>query len=150
MPCSTHSFSQVFAFIMKTNMPLQFENEWNCMLYFFMTAHYLEMVLSFRIFQLPAKTTFLSSYFFPSSMPITCMADYDNRPVYMHCTGGPTAETRGILNLSIQYWTSRGWAFVDVNYGGSTGTLLFFPSFGFFFVGQIVLSLAVQLILTIE
>ncbi|KAI3465396.1 hypothetical protein Pfo_022059 [Paulownia fortunei] len=37
----------------------------------------------------------------------------------LHCC--PTAETRGILNLSIQYWTGRGWAFVDVNYGGSTG-----------------------------
>lgn len=59
-------------------------------------------------------------------MPITCMVDCDNQPLFMHHTGGPTAETRGILNLSIQYWTSRGWAFVDVNYGGSTGTL-FFP-----------------------
>ncbi|KAE8695813.1 Acylamino-acid-releasing enzyme, putative isoform 3 [Hibiscus syriacus] len=38
-------------------------------------------------------------------------------------TRGPTAETRGVLNLSIHYWTSRGWAFVDVNYCGSTGML---------------------------
>ncbi|KAL2457472.1 alpha/beta-hydrolase superfamily protein [Forsythia ovata] len=28
--------------------------------------------------------------------------------------GGPTGEARGILNLSFQYWTSRGWAFVYV------------------------------------
>jgi dienelactone hydrolase len=34
---------------------------------------------------------------------------------------GPTGMARRGLSLGIQFWTSRGWGVVDVNYGGSTG-----------------------------
>jgi len=42
-------------------------------------------------------------------------------PLLVMCHGGPTSATQAQLALGVQYWTSRGFGLVDVNYGGSSG-----------------------------
>ena len=42
-------------------------------------------------------------------------------PLIVVSHGGPTAMHRPALSLDVQYWTSRGFGVVGVNYGGSTG-----------------------------
>jgi len=42
-------------------------------------------------------------------------------PLLVISHGGPTSATSSALSLSIQFWTSRGFAVLDVDYGGSSG-----------------------------
>ena len=42
-------------------------------------------------------------------------------PLIVISHGGPTAASLDVLDARIQFWTSRGFAILDVNYGGSTG-----------------------------
>jgi dipeptidyl aminopeptidase/acylaminoacyl peptidase len=42
-------------------------------------------------------------------------------PLIVISHGGPTAMSTNGFSLGVQWWTTRGFAVVDVNYGGSTG-----------------------------
>jgi dipeptidyl aminopeptidase/acylaminoacyl peptidase len=42
-------------------------------------------------------------------------------PLIVRSHGGPTSAFSSTLDWSVQYWTSRGFAVLNVNYGGSTG-----------------------------
>ncbi len=42
-------------------------------------------------------------------------------PLLVNSHGGPTSQAKTSLNVEIQGWTSRGFAVLDVNYGGSSG-----------------------------
>jgi dipeptidyl aminopeptidase/acylaminoacyl peptidase len=42
-------------------------------------------------------------------------------PLMVRCHGGPTGSAGPTYTFEYHYWTSRGFAIVDVNYGGSSG-----------------------------
>jgi dipeptidyl aminopeptidase/acylaminoacyl peptidase len=55
-----------------------------------------------------------------------CLAGFDgpaghHPPLLVFIHGGPTSAARPMLNLALQFWTSRGFAVADVDYRGSTG-----------------------------
>jgi len=59
--------------------------------------------------------------FYPPTNPHVAGPAGDAPPLIVMSHGGPTSAARPQLSLGVQYWTSRGFAVVDVDYRGSTG-----------------------------
>jgi dipeptidyl aminopeptidase/acylaminoacyl peptidase len=61
------------------------------------------------------------AHFYPPRSRDTVGPEGERPPLIVMSHGGPTAEATPRFSLETQFWTSRGFAIVDVNYGGSTG-----------------------------
>ena len=61
------------------------------------------------------------AFYYPPSNPAAAAPEGERPPLLVHIHGGPTSEVAPELDLERQFFTSRGFAVVDVNYGGSTG-----------------------------
>lgn len=59
-------------------------------------------------------------YYAPNNLSKDLPKDF-KPPLLVKAHGGPTSQTSTTFRLALQYWTSRGFAILDVDYGGSTG-----------------------------
>jgi dipeptidyl aminopeptidase/acylaminoacyl peptidase len=59
--------------------------------------------------------------YYPPTNPDAVGPAGERPPLLVLIHGGPTAAARPELQIGTQYWTSRGFAVVDVNHRGSTG-----------------------------
>ncbi|MCG6936868.1 MAG: prolyl oligopeptidase family serine peptidase [Gammaproteobacteria bacterium] len=59
--------------------------------------------------------------FYPPTNPVCHAGENELPPLIVICHGGPTGQTNTALDPKKQFWTSRGFALLDVNYSGSTG-----------------------------
>ena len=77
-----------------------------------------------HIFSKPRKVVFQSAkgrvahgYYYPPRLDNPVVKP----PLLVKAHGGPTSATSTTFRLDIQYWTTRGFGVLDVDYGGSTG-----------------------------
>jgi dipeptidyl aminopeptidase/acylaminoacyl peptidase len=61
------------------------------------------------------------AFYYPPVNPGVTAPAGERPPLLVLTHGGPTGATQDTLDAKIQFWTSRGFAVLDVNYSGSTG-----------------------------
>ena len=71
-------------------------------------------------FATDGEQTAQAFYYAPRNGNVSAPQD-EAPPLIAISHGGPTSAAHPTFDLGIQFWTSRGFAVVDVNYGGSTG-----------------------------
>lgn len=59
--------------------------------------------------------------FYPPTNDEYTAPESERPPLLVLSHGGPTSYSNASFRFHVQYFTSRGWAVLDVNYGGSTG-----------------------------
>jgi dipeptidyl aminopeptidase/acylaminoacyl peptidase len=61
------------------------------------------------------------AFYYPPTNPDFSAPAGEKPPLVVKVHGGPTSHSKAELAMAIQYWTSRGFALLDVNHGGSSG-----------------------------
>jgi dipeptidyl aminopeptidase/acylaminoacyl peptidase len=61
------------------------------------------------------------AFYYPPHNPDWQAPIAEKPPLLVKSHGGPTSTSESSLDLSVQFWTSRGFGVLDVNYRGSTG-----------------------------
>jgi dipeptidyl aminopeptidase/acylaminoacyl peptidase len=87
-----------------------------------------ELGIDPRFVSLPEHITFPTddgraahALFYPPAHPEFAGPEGELPPLIVRIHGGPTAAASPVFSMDVQYWTSRGFGVVDVNYRGSTG-----------------------------
>lgn len=70
----------------------------------------------------PSNSPLYVVYYAPKNLSYTGSSiEGEKPPCVVNAHGGPTSMTKQDMSWTTQYYTSRGWAWLDVNYGGSSG-----------------------------
>ncbi|GAA5888938.1 hypothetical protein JCM6882_009687, partial [Rhodosporidiobolus microsporus] len=77
--------------------------------------------ITFPVTSFPDSKGVGHALYYPPSSGTHAGVDGTLPPLIARCHGGPTASARRGLDWLVAFFCSRGFAFLDVDYGGSTG-----------------------------